>query len=65
MRRQFAEARLGQVFALVIALAFVIVGAYVSVHGQPWSGTILAGVGLGGIVTAFIVVIRPRILCAA
>jgi uncharacterized membrane protein len=55
MRRQFAEARLGQVFALIIALAFVIVGAYVSVHGQPWSGTILGGVGLGGVVTAFIV----------
>ena len=55
MRRQYDEARLGQVFALIIALAFVIVGAYVSVHGQPWSGTILGGVGLGGIVTAFIV----------
>lgn len=55
MRRQYAEARLGQVFALIIALAFVLVGAYVAVHGQPWSGTILGGVGLGGIVTAFIV----------
>lgn len=39
----------------MIALAFVIVDAYVSAHGQPWSGTILGGVGLGGIVTAFIV----------
>ena len=55
MRRQFAEARLGQVFALIIALTFVGVGAYVSIHGQPWSGTILGGIGLGGIVTAFIV----------
>jgi len=55
MRRQYAEARLGQIFALIIALAFVIVGGYVSLHGQPWSGTILGGIGLGGIVTAFIV----------
>lgn len=55
MRRQYAEARLGQIFALVIALAFVIVGGYVSLHDQPWSGTILGSIGLGGIVTAFIV----------
>ena len=55
MRRQFAEARVGQVFALIIAIAFVIVGGYVSIRGQPVSGTILGGVGLGGIVTAFIV----------
>lgn len=55
MRKQFDEARLGQIFALIIALAFVIVGGYVSLHGQPWSGTILGSIGLGGIVTAFIV----------
>jgi uncharacterized membrane protein len=55
MRRQYAEARVGQVFALIIALAFVLVGGYVSIHGQPWSGTILGSIGLGGIVTAFIV----------
>jgi uncharacterized membrane protein len=55
MRKQFSEARLGQIFALVIALVFLGVGAYVSVHGQPWSGTILGGIGVSGIVTAFIV----------
>ena len=55
MRRQYREARLGQIFALIIALVFVIVGAYVILHGQPWQGTILGGAGLGGIVTAFIV----------
>lgn len=54
MRRQFAEARWGQVFAFIIALAFVFVGAYVIVRGHPWPGTILGGVGLGGIVTTFI-----------
>ena len=59
MRRQYAEARLGQIFALIIALTFVIVGAYVILHGQPWPGTILGGAGLGGIVTAFIVG-RPK-----
>jgi uncharacterized membrane protein len=55
MRRQYAEARLGQIFALVIAIAFVAVGGFIAIKGQPWSGTILGGVGLGGIVTAFIV----------
>lgn len=55
MRRQFAEARLGQIFAFAIAVTFVLVGAYVTLEGHPWPGTILGGVGLGGIVTAFIV----------
>ena len=55
MRKQFGEARLGQVFAFVIAIFFVLVGAYVILRGQPWPGTILGGAGLGGIVTAFIV----------
>lgn len=55
MRRQFSEARLGQVFAFVIALTFMIGGAYVIVRGYAWPGTVLSGVGLGGIVTSFIV----------
>ncbi len=55
MRRQFSEARLGQVFAFIIALTFMIGGAYVIIRGYAWPGTVLSGVGLGGIVTSFIV----------
>jgi len=54
MRRQFSEARLGQVFAFIIALTFMIGGAYVIIRGYAWPGTVLSGVGLGGIVTSFI-----------
>jgi len=46
MRRDFREARWGQIFAFVIALAFMVAGSYVSIKGQPWSGTILGSVGL-------------------
>jgi uncharacterized membrane protein len=55
MRRQFAEGRLGQVFAFSIAVLFVFVGAYVALHGQPWPGALFGSAGLGGIVTSFIV----------
>jgi uncharacterized membrane protein len=54
MRRSFTEARMGQVCALLISLAFLIVGAYVSIHGQPWVGGILGTMGLSGIVANFI-----------
>jgi uncharacterized membrane protein len=60
MRRQFAEGRLGQIFAFSIAVIFVFLGAYVTLHGQPWPGAIFGGVGLGGIVTAFIVGRRDK-----
>ena len=55
MRRQFAEARLGQVFAFLISIAFVTAGTYlVAVKGQTAAGLILSTAGLGSIVTAFI-----------
>lgn len=54
MRRQFSETRLGQVFAFIIAMAFIFAGAFVILHGHPWPGTILGGAGLTGIVTAFL-----------
>jgi uncharacterized membrane protein len=54
MRRQFSEARLGQIFAFIIALAFVAVGGFLVDRGHPISGTLLGGGGLGGIVTTFI-----------
>lgn len=60
MRRQFAEGRLGQIFAFSIAVVFVFVGAYVALHGQPWPGAVFGSAGLGGIVTTFIVGRRNR-----
>ncbi len=54
MRRQFSEARLGQLCALLIALAFVGAAVYVTVNGQPWAGVFFSGIGIGGIVSAFI-----------
>lgn len=54
MRRGFGEARVGQICALLISLAFLFVGAYVSIHGQPFVGGVLGTMGLSGIVANFI-----------
>lgn len=54
MRRGYGEARMGQVCALIISLAFLVTGAYVAIHGQPWVGGVLGSMGLGGIVANFI-----------
>jgi hypothetical protein len=55
MRRQFTEARFGQVFAFVIAVLFLGCGTYVATLGQALVGALFGGIGLGGIVTTFIV----------
>jgi uncharacterized membrane protein len=55
MRRQYAEARWGQVCATLITLSFLGCGAYVALEGQPWAGSILGSLGLGSIVTRMIV----------
>ncbi len=55
MRRQFFEARLGQVFAFLIATLFLGCGTYVATLGQPWAGALFGGIGLGSIVTTFVV----------
>jgi uncharacterized membrane protein len=54
MRRESTEARLGQIFAFVITLAFAGLGAYIITNGHPIAGTIFGGVGLGSIVSTFI-----------
>jgi uncharacterized membrane protein len=54
LRRQFAEARLGQIFAFSIAALFLGCGTYIATLGQPWAGALFGGIGLGGIVTTFI-----------
>jgi uncharacterized membrane protein len=54
LRRQFAEARLGQIFAFSTAALFLGCGTYIATLGQPWAGALFGGIGLGGIVTTFI-----------
>lgn len=53
-KANFAEARRGQVFALVITMSALMAGSYVAVSGAPWAGGILGVAGIGGIVTTFI-----------
>ena len=54
MQSTFKEGRLGQLFAFGISLAFLLVGAFVAIRGQPWVGGILGSMGLGSVVTSFI-----------
>lgn len=54
MRREFNEARRGQIFAFAISALFLGCGTFAALHGQPWVGTIFGAFGIGGIVTAFI-----------
>lgn len=53
-RREFSEARCGQICALVITLAALGTGAYTAITGHEWAGGIIGVGGVGGIVTTFI-----------
>jgi len=54
MRRQFVEARVGQICAFVITLGFILAGTYVAIKGQPLAGVALSGIGIATIVSTFI-----------
>jgi len=54
MRRQFQEARLGQILAVAVTLLALGSGTFIVLHGQPWPGALLGIVGLGGIFSAFL-----------
>lgn len=54
MRRQFTEARIGQIFAFVLSLAFLFTGAYTAIRGQSWVGGVLGAMGIATIVGMFI-----------
>ena len=56
MRREFSEARVGQICAVTIGLAFIGAGVYVASHGNPWPGALLGGggVGLQALVSTFV-----------
>ncbi len=48
------EAKMGQIFAFILAIFTIIVGAYLVIHDYQISGTIFGGMGLVSIVVAFI-----------
>lgn len=48
------EARLGQIFALVIGLFTVFAGAYAGIKGAEITGSFIGAGGVAGLVTAFI-----------
>jgi uncharacterized membrane protein len=53
-KRSYSEARMGQIFAFIIAMAAIMGGAYVAVQGYQTAGSIISALGLTGIVSAFI-----------
>jgi hypothetical protein len=54
MKREFEEARVGQICAWSISIAFLIAGSFVAIRGQPWVGALFGGMGVSGIVANFI-----------
>ncbi len=52
--KMFAEARLGQVFGLIIGVTAIAAGAYTAVNGAQWPGGIIGGGGVIGLVSVFI-----------
>ncbi len=54
-RKEYSEARLGQVFALIIGLAVVGAGTYCATHGAGWPGAVIGSSGVLGLVSAFII----------
>jgi uncharacterized membrane protein len=48
------ETTLGQVFALIIGVVAICAGTYSATHGAQWSGSVIGGGGVVGLVTAFI-----------
>jgi len=52
---QLKESKLGQIFGLIIGLTAIICGTICILFGQPISGTIIGGIGLTSLVSAFII----------
>lgn len=52
--KSFAEAKRGQICAVIITLSTMIGGVYAAVTGHEVSGSIIGSAGVGGIVTTFI-----------
>lgn len=54
MRRDFDEGRLGQIFALLIGLTAILVGGVCALNGANWTGSIIGGGGVIGLVSVFV-----------
>jgi uncharacterized membrane protein len=52
--KHFAEARCGQICALLITLSALAAGVYTAVNGHEIAGSVIGVGGIGGIVTTFI-----------
>ena len=52
--KQFLEARMGQICALIISLAGIMAGTYTAINGHEWAGSAIGVGGIGGIVATFI-----------
>lgn len=53
--RRDCEAKLGQVFAFLIAILGIGGGIYIALQGYQAAGSIISALGLSGIVTPFII----------
>jgi len=53
-RRHHHEAVMGQACGLLVALSAIAAALWLGLHGQPWAGAVLAALGIGSIVYAFI-----------
>lgn len=54
LKRDRMEARLGQVFGLIIGLAAIVGGVVAAIMDAQWSGSIIGGGGVIGLVFVFI-----------
>ena len=54
LKAEIREIRLGQCFAFLITVAFLLAGVLLAHWNQPWPGTVFGSVGVGSIVTMFI-----------
>lgn len=54
LKQDRTEARLGQVLGFLIGLVAIIGGVTVAISGAQWGGSAISGIGVIGLVTAFI-----------
>ena len=60
MQYRFRTVRNGQIAALVVTLVFLVIAAYLIVNGFQVAGTILGGIDLVALATAFLAVGRDQ-----
>ena len=53
-KRRDCEAKLGQIFAFLIAITAILLGSYTAITGHEWAGSIIGASGIGGIIYTFI-----------